>query len=234
MAASQGLPVSGSELREDVVWLGCSCELMSLRCVCVQDASETPRRVSFGKETDVAVVSEGPGSSNGGVDADSTPECVVLHFDFKAFERATSFGHEDAIELWARWNSVVPEERKAGSRQQYISVRIEVSFRSLCACACVLGRSSLSILVLLAWRLCLCETTVSTALESGLFWTSRCFRTRASISIWCSLRSFSAAGSRRCTRLACGVLARRGWPFASRSFLAWRAAALTEAVVCIG
>ena len=101
----------------------------ALRCVCVQDASETPRRRL----------------------ADSTPECVVLHFDFEAFERATSFAHEVAIELWARWNSVVPAERKAQFLwRQYISVRIEVSFRSLCACACVLGRSSRWILVLLA------------------------------------------------------------------------------------
>ena len=87
----------------------------ALRCVCVQDASETPRGL-----------------------------------DPRARRPSLRLGHEDAIELWARWNSVVPEERKAGSRQQYISVRIEVSFRSLCACACVLGRSSRWILVLLA------------------------------------------------------------------------------------
>ena len=133
MAASPCLLASGGKFRQDVVWLGCSC--LSLRCIC-QDASETPRPVSTGQETDGAVVSAGSEGSSGGVDADSSPECVVLYFDFKAFERATQFEHEYAIDLWARWHSIVDEERKSGSRYQYISVCIEVSFFPVCLCLC--------------------------------------------------------------------------------------------------
>ena len=82
------------------------------------------------------MVSAGSEGSSGGVDADSSPERVVLYFDFKAFERATQFEHEYAIDLWARWHSIVDEERKSGSRYQYISVCIEVSFFPVCLCLC--------------------------------------------------------------------------------------------------
>jgi hypothetical protein len=43
MAASQGLPLPGSEPLEDVVWLGCSCSAVRLCAGRLGDASETPR-----------------------------------------------------------------------------------------------------------------------------------------------------------------------------------------------
>ena len=226
MAASSEMPVSSSEVREDVVWLGGSSELVSLRCVRLQDASETHRRVSSGGLTAVAGDAR---SSGGGADSDSKLQVAVLHFDFKAFERASYLRSDDAIELWVRWHAIVPQERKAGSRKQYISVRIEVSFRSVCACACVLGRSFPSMLwslVLLAWRSCRRPTTISPVLESGFAWTSCCFRTRSGTWILRSPRSSSGAGSRGLTRVACGVFARRGSRAFWRSFLAWATDAL--------
>ena len=198
----------------------------------MQDVLET-HRPSPGGGTAVASVSDPRGSCGAG-DSDSELEVAVLYFDFGAFERATGLKHDDAIELWARWNRIVPKDRLAGPRRQYISLRIEVPVRSVCACACVLGRSfpsSLRGLVLLAWRPCLYATTVSVALESGCSWTSRCFRRRPRRR-WISRspRSCSGAGSRRLIRVGCGVLAGRGSITAWRSFLAWTSSSLSEAL----
>ena len=173
MAASQGVLVSGSEFREDLFRL--SVWPVSLRCLCSEDASGTPGRVSFGDENAVAAVPDGLVCDGAG--SDSNFKVAVLYFDFSTFERAIWRSHEHAIELWARWHSVVPCERKFGARKQYISVPIEVSLCSWLVCACVLGRSFLSSLrglVLLALRLCLCPK-MSSSLQSGLYWTSRCF-----------------------------------------------------------
>ena len=192
----------------------------------MQDAWETHRCVSSGGLTAVAADARIPG---GGADSDSKLQVAVLHFDFRAFERASYLRSDDAIELWVRWHSIVPQEREAGSRKQYISVRIEVSCRSVCARACVLGRSFPSMLrslVLLAWKSCRSLTKISLSLESGLAWTSRCFRTRSGALISRGPRSSSGAGSRGLTGVACGVFARRGSRAFWRSFRAWATDAL--------
>ena len=92
--------------------------------------------------------SAGPEGFGEGGDADS--KCVVLKFDFAAFERATQLVHPYSIERWSRWYRMVSDDRISGSRRQFISVRIEVSLSlCACACACVLVRSFLANLVLL-------------------------------------------------------------------------------------
>ena len=107
-----------------------------------------------------------PGLEGFGEGGDADLQCVVLKFDFALFERATRFLYPYAIERWSRWYRMVSDDRILGSRRQFISVRIEVSFAlCACACACVLVRSFLANLVLLVLGL-------------PVYWTLSCTNAR--------------------------------------------------------
>ena len=123
MAASQGLPLPGSAPLEDV--------LARLFVLCGAFVCRTPRR-HLGDTRDRPL-------SASSFTSTSQHSSARPRFHTRSLSSSGLAGTRS-------W----PAERKSQFEwRQYISVRIEVSFCSLCACACLLGRSSRIILVLL-------------------------------------------------------------------------------------